>query len=44
MRVSLKFKIIIFVVLLINLAVVILGLVARKELARSISTNTKQIM
>jgi methyl-accepting chemotaxis protein len=44
MRFSLKFKIIIFVVLLINLAVVILGLVARKELARSISTNTKQIM
>ncbi len=44
MRFSLKFKIIVFVVLLINLAVVILGLVARKELARSISTNTKQIM
>ena len=44
MRFGLKFKIIVFVVLLINLAVVILGLVARKELAHSISTNTKQIM
>ena len=44
MRFSLKFKIIVFVVLLINLAVVILGLVARRELANSITTNTKQIM
>ena len=44
MRVSLKFKIIIFVVLLINLAVVVVGLIARSELAYSISTNTEQIM
>ena len=44
MRVGLKFKIIIFVVILINLAVIAVGLVARNELARSISTNTEQIM
>ena len=44
MRVSLKFKIMIFVVLLINLAVIVVGLIARSELAYSISTNTEQIM
>ena len=44
MRFSLKFKIIIFVILFINIAVLALGLVARKELAKSISTNTEQIM
>ena len=35
---------IIFVVLLINLAVIAVGLIARKELALSISKNTEQIM
>ena len=44
MRLGLKFKIIIFVVILINLAVVTIGLLARRELAKSISTNTEQIM
>jgi methyl-accepting chemotaxis protein len=44
MRLSLKFKMIIFVVLLINLAVIAVGLIARKELALSISKNTEQIM
>ncbi|MCR5063145.1 MAG: HAMP domain-containing protein [Treponema sp.] len=44
MRFSLKFKIIIFVILFINIAVIALGLVARKELAKSISTSTEQIM
>ena len=44
MRLGLKFKIIIFVVLLINLAVIVVGLIARNELAVSISTNTEQIM
>ena len=44
MRLGLKFKIIIFVVLLINLAVIVLGLIARSELARSITKNTEQIM
>jgi methyl-accepting chemotaxis protein len=34
----------IFVVLLINLAVIVVGLIARSELAYSISTNTEQIM
>ena len=44
MRLGLKFKIIIFVVILINLAVVTIGLLARRELAKSISKNTEQIM
>ena len=44
MRFSLKFKIIIFVVLLINFAVILLGLIARKELASSIQKNTEQII
>ena len=44
MKVGLKFKIIVFVVLLINLAVIVVGLIARSELATSISTNTEQIM
>ena len=44
MKFGLKFKIIIFVVLLINLAVIVLGLIARRELANSISKNTEQIM
>ena len=44
MRVGLKFKIIIFVVLLINLAVIVLGLISRKELTNSITKNTEQIM
>ena len=44
MRLSLKFKMIIFVVLLINLAVIAVGLIARRELALSISKNTEQIM
>ena len=44
MRLGLKFKIIIFVVILINLAVVTIGLLARRELAKSISINTEQIM
>ncbi len=44
MRFSLKFKIIVFVVVLINLAVIVVGLVARRELSDSISKNTQQIM
>ena len=44
MRFSLKFKIIIFVVLLINFAVILLGLISRRELASSIRKNTEQIM
>ena len=44
MRLGLKFKIIIFVVILINLAVITIGLLARRELSKSISTNTEQIM
>ena len=44
MRLGLKFKIIIFVVILINLAVITIGLLARRELAKSISKNTEQIM
>ena len=44
MRFGLKFKIIIFVVLLISVAVIVVGLIARSELAYSISTNTEQIM
>ena len=44
MRFGLKFKIIIFVVILINLAVITIGLLARRELSKSISKNTEQIM
>ena len=44
MRFGLKFKIIIFVVILINLAVIVIGLFARTELASSISRDTQQIM
>ncbi len=44
MRVSLKFKIIIFVTLLINIAVIGLGLISRRELSNSITKNTEQIM
>ncbi len=44
MRIGLKFKIIIFVVLLISLAVTVLGLISRAELTKSISENTEQIM
>ena len=44
MRFSLKFKIIVFVVILINLAVIAIGLFARKELAISIDKDTQQIM
>ena len=44
MKFSLKFKIIVFVVILINLAVIVVGLIARSELANSIMTNTEQIM
>ena len=44
MKFSLKLKIIIFVVILVNLAVVAVGLVARNELANSIKKNTQQIM
>ena len=44
MRISLKFKIINFVALLISLVVIILGLISRRELSHSISNNTQQIM
>ncbi len=44
MRFGLKFKIIIFVVILINLAVIAIGLFARAELSKSISRDTQQIM
>ena len=44
MRFSLKFKIIVFVVILINLAVIAIGLFARRELAVSIDRDTQQIM
>ena len=44
MRFGLKIKIITFVVIFVNLAVIVVGLIARKELALSISTNTQQIM
>ncbi len=44
MKISLKFKIIVFVVVLVNLAVIAVGLVARRELSDSISTSTQQIM
>ena len=44
MKISLKFKIIVFVVVLVNLAVIAVGLVARQELSSSISTSTQQIM
>lgn len=44
MRFGLKFKIIIFVVILINIAVVLIGLLARRELSKSISRDTQQIM
>ena len=44
MKFSLKFKIIVFVVILINLAVIAIGLFARKELAVSIDRDTQQIM
>ncbi len=44
MRFGLKFKIITFVVIFVNLAVIVVGLIARKELALSISNNTRQIM
>ena len=44
MRMGLKTKIIIFIVVLINLAVITIGLFARRELANSISRDTKQIM
>ena len=44
MRFGLKFKIILLVVLLISFSVIALGLISRKELAYSISTNTEQIM
>ena len=44
MRFGLKLKIITFVVIFVNLAVIVVGLIARKELAMSISANTQQIM
>ena len=44
MRVSLKFKIIVFVAVLVSLAVVAIGLFARTELSYSISRDTEQIM
>ncbi len=44
MRFSLKFKIIIFIVVLINLAVIVIGLLARSELAHAITRDTEQIM
>ena len=44
MRFGLKIKIITFVVIFVNLAVIVVGLIARKELALSISSNTQQIM
>ncbi len=44
MRFSLKFKIIVFVGFLINLAVIIIGLFARNELAISITKDTEEIM
>ena len=44
MRFSLKFKIIVFVVILVNLAVIAIGLFARRELALSIDRDTQQIM
>ncbi len=44
MRVGLKFKIIVFVVHLISIAVIAIGLFARSELSKSISRDTEQIM
>ncbi len=44
MRFGLKFKIIVFVVILINCAVILLGTIARHELASSIVANTQEIM
>lgn len=44
MRFSMKFKIIVFVGLLINIAVIAIGLFARSELATSITKDTEEIM
>ena len=44
MRFGLKFKIINLVVILISIAVIVIGLFARTELARTISRDTEQIM
>ena len=44
MRFGLKFKIIIFIVILISLSVIGIGLFARSELAYSITRDTEQIM
>ncbi len=44
MRVNLKFKIILFVVILISITVISIGLLSRRELASAIARDTKQIM